>query len=112
MEDDRTSKTGPRCRSIQGRNEGRVAVVSAEDRQKCRRPPLICVAVFGKGGGLRGGVRPLSFSIRTKSLHGAYTAQKNKKPSLAIWAKCLISLGWLMGLEPTTTGITILDSTN
>gem|GEM_PF-2771967 len=22
------------------------------------------------------------------------------------------SLGWLMGLEPTTTGITILDSTN
>jgi len=21
-------------------------------------------------------------------------------------------LGWLMGLEPTTTGITILDSTN
>ena len=26
--------------------------------------------------------------------------------------KPLISLGWLMGLEPTTTGITILDSTN
>lgn len=25
---------------------------------------------------------------------------------------CLNSLGWLMGLEPTTTGITILDSTN
>jgi hypothetical protein len=23
-----------------------------------------------------------------------------------------IQLGWLMGLEPTTTGITILDSTN
>lgn len=23
-----------------------------------------------------------------------------------------IYLGWLMGLEPTTTGITILDSTN
>ena len=22
------------------------------------------------------------------------------------------SVGWLMGLEPTTTGITILDSTN
>jgi hypothetical protein len=22
------------------------------------------------------------------------------------------ALGWLMGLEPTTTGITILDSTN
>ena len=24
----------------------------------------------------------------------------------------LNSVGWLMGLEPTTTGITILDSTN
>jgi hypothetical protein len=24
----------------------------------------------------------------------------------------LFYLGWLMGLEPTTTGITILDSTN
>jgi len=24
----------------------------------------------------------------------------------------LHSVGWLMGLEPTTTGITILDSTN
>ena len=24
----------------------------------------------------------------------------------------LIQVGWLMGLEPTTTGITILDSTN
>ena len=34
------------------------------------------------------------------------------KPNLVGWAKCLISLGWLMGLEPTTTGITILDSTN
>ena len=27
-------------------------------------------------------------------------------------AKSLIYMGWLMGLEPTTTGITILDSTN
>ena len=25
---------------------------------------------------------------------------------------CVLSVGWLMGLEPTTTGITILDSTN
>ena len=24
----------------------------------------------------------------------------------------ILNLGWLMGLEPTTTGITILDSTN
>ena len=27
-------------------------------------------------------------------------------------ANCLNEMGWLMGLEPTTTGITILDSTN
>jgi hypothetical protein len=37
---------------------------------------------------------------------------ESKKPSRNDWAKCLNSLGWLMGLEPTTTGITILDSTN
>jgi hypothetical protein len=27
-------------------------------------------------------------------------------------ARALNLLGWMMGLEPTTTGITILDSTN
>jgi hypothetical protein len=37
---------------------------------------------------------------------------QSKKPSYENWAKRLNSLGWLMGLEPTTTGITILDSTN
>jgi hypothetical protein len=37
-----------------------------------------------------------------------------KKIPVAIWWTALESsdLGWLMGLEPTTTGITILDSTN
>ena len=39
-------------------------------------------------------------------------AAENKKPNSMSWAKCLNCLGWLMGLEPTTTGITILDSTN
>ncbi len=33
----------------------------------------------------------------------------NKAPT---FVEALILLGWLMGLEPTTTGITILDSTN
>ena len=37
---------------------------------------------------------------------------RNDKAQSEDWAKCLNSLGWLMGLEPTTTGITILDSTN
>jgi hypothetical protein len=36
-------------------------------------------------------------------------AGKQKSPALG-WA--FEFLGWLMGLEPTTTGITILDSTN
>jgi hypothetical protein len=42
---------------------------------------------------------------------GNLRAWKMKKPTVK-WAKSLISLGWLMGLEPTTTGITILDSTD
>ncbi len=33
-----------------------------------------------------------------------------KKAPEAPWSS--MYLGWLMGLEPTTTGITILDSTN
>jgi hypothetical protein len=35
--------------------------------------------------------------------------QESKKPGKNR-AKCLILLGWLMGLEPTTTGITITGS--
>jgi hypothetical protein len=38
-------------------------------------------------------------------------AAQSKKPDLAIGLLPEF-LGWLMGLEPTTTGITILDSTN
>ncbi len=34
----------------------------------------------------------------------------NKKP-VTIWVTGL-NMGWLMGLEPTTTGITIQGSTN
>ena len=41
------------------------------------------------------------------------TAQTNAAPDLSEAASVLgYSRGWLMGLEPTTTGITILDSTN
>ena len=40
------------------------------------------------------------------------TGNKAKSPTCNGWAECLIYVGWLMGLEPTTTGITILDSTN
>jgi hypothetical protein len=37
-------------------------------------------------------------------------SSKEKGPASA--PGLLNGLGWLMGLEPTTTGITILDSTN
>ena len=43
-----------------------------------------------------------------KWLHGMPETTKPGKNR----AKYLIHMGWLMGLEPTTTGITILDSTN
>jgi hypothetical protein len=35
-------------------------------------------------------------------------APKSKKPGLGNRAFCLNLMGWLMGLEPTTTGITTL----
>jgi hypothetical protein len=48
-----------------------------------------------------------------KLLTSAVTSRRRQKAkSPANRAFCLIYLGWLMGLEPTTTGITILDSTN
>jgi hypothetical protein len=45
----------------------------------------------------------------TWGLHGV---QKIKACYLFNSRLLLLYLGWLMGLEPTTTGITILDSTN
>lgn len=61
-----------------------------------------------------GGQMPRRMSKRycAKCLHGAYTDAKKHLAQRCGWAKCLYCLGWLMGLEPTTTGITILDSTN
>ena len=40
-----------------------------------------------------------------------FKREQNKKPAIE-WRAGFQILGWLMGLEPTTTGITILDSTN
>jgi hypothetical protein len=42
-------------------------------------------------------------------------AERAGDPAVRSSQRCANSkrfLGWLMGLEPTTTGITILDSTN
>lgn len=40
------------------------------------------------------------------------SSTQNAKSPVRDRAFVLNFLGWLMGLEPTTTGITILDSTN
>ena len=50
-------------------------------------------------------------SVNTKLLASGPVTNK-KAPLLRSGAELLIDVGWLMGLEPTTTGITILDSTN
>ena len=48
--------------------------------------------------------------------YSAGMTRESKKPAATYqWLLTgfrLYDLGWLMGLEPTTTGITILDSTN
>jgi hypothetical protein len=54
----------------------------------------------------------LPVAIDEIRLHSGYTDSGKQKAQSFDRAKCLILLGWLMGLEPTTTGITILDSTN
>ena len=61
-----------------------------------------------------GGVKRHAMPTKTMYpwLHGGYMNPRDKKAPTRIEAKSLICMGWLMGLEPTTTGITILDSTN
>ncbi len=52
-------------------------------------------------------------SIPEIVLHPPLHRTENKKPRYLLNSRVsLLYLGWLMGLEPTTTGITILDSTN
>ncbi len=46
-------------------------------------------------------------------LHPPLHRTEKEKPRYRIDSRVsFVYLGWLMGLEPTTTGITILDSTN
>ena len=56
--------------------------------------------LFREEGELQSGLRTLLSRV-------AKTKMPHKKTCEAFY-----KLGWLMGLEPTTTGITILDSTN
>jgi hypothetical protein len=46
----------------------------------------------------------------TQRLHGELVEARKQKAHSEEWAKCLNLMGWLMGLEPTTTGITIRSS--
>jgi hypothetical protein len=50
--------------------------------------------------------------VGLRKLHNACTSARKQKARFDERANYLILLGWPMGLEPTTTGITILDSTN
>jgi hypothetical protein len=50
--------------------------------------------------------------VDLRKLHNACTSARKQKARFDERANYLILLGWPMGLEPTTTGITILDSTN
>ena len=51
--------------------------------------------------------------IAEMDLHPPLHRTEKKKPRYLLDSRVsLLYLGWLMGLEPTTTGITILDSTN
>ena len=51
--------------------------------------------------------------LREIVLHPPLHRPAKKKPRYLLNSGVsLLYLGWLMGLEPTTTGITILDSTN
>ena len=51
----------------------------------------------------------LEETLAPKSVHEVSTEISVRRKSLISNEK---SVGWPMGLEPTTTGITILDSTN
>ena len=50
-----------------------------------------------------------SVTLRKPSVTAPAPASKMSPKSRHCMSNCV---GWLMGLEPTTTGITILDSTN
>jgi hypothetical protein len=59
------------------------------------------------------GIEPVVDTEMGTDGYTAATQAENEKPHYQEDSGvALNSLGWLMGLEPTTTGITILDSTN
>ena len=68
----------------------------------------IAIAGLEKQASMEGGGNGASSQPALSALiPGPKTKMPHKKTCEAFF-----KLGWLMGLEPTTTGITILDSTN
>ena len=53
---------------------------------------------------------PVRRRLPTTAFAPEVPLKRNKDPKVLVFTSFF--LGWLMGLEPTTTGITILDSTN
>ena len=88
------SKPPQRCCRLSRPHQNWCAGPPEPDQDKCPPPA---------GAGWHSGKLP------TDCLH----ATEKKKPRYQIDSGVsFVYLGWLMGLEPTTTGITILDSTN
>src|SRR5258708_16617899 len=54
----------------------------------------------------------IGWSRPNRLKQGLHGFRKAKSPTCESRAFCLNLLGWLMGLEPTTTGITILPDRN
>ncbi|MDO9148379.1 MAG: hypothetical protein Q7U52_12095 [Hydrogenophaga sp.] len=67
---------------------------------------LLCVVKLGRLMLVLGATH-MTTTARNHVLVAARASQIRQSPALGR-AKYLIHMGWLMGLEPTTTGITIL----
>lgn len=108
------------ARGLSRRDNGTArANLSGKQRRMRTRADVVC-ATTGKREVIRARAfrdipdlrRPGVGPITGRAVQYAIRTPESKKPGSLNRAFCLNSLGWLMGLEPTTTGITILDSTN
>ncbi len=90
-------------------NPMRVGPRRHANRRAFRRGPIFFAGQTAQQAVLRvfGDQTPEKFACRLP------TSSTKAKPRYLLDSRVsFVYLGWLMGLEPTTTGITILDSTN
>lgn len=71
-----------------------------------------CGAVVSERRGFDGEKTPLTHNAAQGQTQGEIQYSPKAKSAATFLLQRFAILGWLMGLEPTTTGITILDSTN